>query len=82
MEALALAIMGAVNIVCFVVGAKVGQSVKAGEKIEVAALPVATGPAKSHKEIKEARKEQEKLSILLQNIENYDGSSIGQREVK
>lgn len=81
MEALALAIMGAVNILCFVVGAKVGQATKQGVIIDAPTLNPITAH-RFHKETKETREEQERLSILLQNIENYDGSSIGQREVK
>ena len=34
MEVLLLAVMGAVNIACFIIGAKVGQTVSKGEDIK------------------------------------------------
>ena len=34
MEVLLLAVMAAANIVCFIIGAKVGQAVANGEEIE------------------------------------------------
>jgi hypothetical protein len=80
MEALLLVIMGLSNIVCFVIGAKVGQTVSNGEKVEMPKLD----PFKAYRE-KEARKEmqmkQDKLDTVLRNIDRYDGTSKGQEDV-
>ena len=73
MEALALLIMGISNIACFVIGAKVGQTVQQGKKIE---LPTVS-PIRRNKE----PQEHDKYATILRNIENYDGSSLGQEEV-
>ena len=35
MEVLLLAVMGAVNIFCFLIGARVGQQTAKGEKVEL-----------------------------------------------
>ena len=80
--ALALLVAGGINIACFLFGAKVGQTVAAGKPVE---LP---NPVKSVKEAAQertARKEQEyqqkQLDLLLENIENYDGSANGQKDI-
>lgn len=78
--ALAL-VIGALCIVCFVVGAKVGQAVSKGEKIET---PTVVSPMKAYREHqakKENEMEQNRLDIILQNIEKYDGTARGQEDV-
>ena len=80
MEALLLAVMGMTNIVCFVVGAKVGQKVKWEEPIETPTI----NPMKVYKEReakKEAQMEQDKIDTIMRNIERYDGTSQGQEDV-
>ena len=73
-------VSGTLNAVCFFIGAKIGQKVSKGETIEAPTL----NPMKAireREERKEADKESERLEIILQNIENYDGSPNGQRVV-
>lgn len=80
MEVLLLAVMGAVNVLCFVIGAKVGQTVSKGEEIELPSVnPVEAYLANKAK--KEAQKEQKKIDVIKQNIDNYDGTSNGQKDV-
>lgn len=78
---LLIAITGALNIVCFFVGAKVGQKVVKGETIEAPKIPKPTDIVREHINRKEARKEQERIDTIMQNIESYDGTSIGQIDV-
>ena len=73
---------GLMNILCFFIGAKVGQKVVKNEELK---LP---NPVKSikediqtYEETKEAMKEQEKLDTIAYNIDMYDGTSLGQREI-
>ena len=80
MEVLALAVMGAVNILCFVIGAKVGQTVTQGKQVEMPSVNVLER-LKEHREKKEADKEQDRINAILENIEAYDGTAMGQREV-
>ena len=82
MEVLALAVMGVVNIACFIIGAKVGQTVQQGKDIQVE-LPTVSpiDSYRNHQTRKEARKEQEKMDIILRNIEAYDGTGNGQKDV-
>ena len=80
MEALLLAVMGLSNVLCFVIGAKVGQTVSMGEKIETPTVnPVQA--VREHKDKKLARMEQDRLDTIIRNIEGYDGTSRGQEDV-
>lgn len=80
MEALLLIIMGAVNIFCFMVGAKVGQQVVKGESVEVPSLSPLEAVRK-HEAKKVARHEQNRLDTIVDNLDAYDGTGYGQKEV-
>lgn len=72
--------VGALNVVCFFVGAKVGQTVAKGEKIETPTI----NPMKAmreHQSKKEAEAEQNRIDTIMQNIDSYDGTSNGQKDV-
>lgn len=72
--------VGILNIGCFFIGAKVGQKVVKGEPIEIPSL----NPMKAYREAqerKEAEREADKLDTILQNIEAYDGTGAGQKDV-
>ena len=80
MEALLVAIMGAACIACFLIGAKVGQTVSKGEDIKLPKV----NPLEAYRERearKEAEMEQSRLDTIMQNIEAYDGTSNGQKDV-
>jgi hypothetical protein len=80
MEALLLVIMGAVNVLCFLIGAKVGQATAKGEKVELPSV----NPLKAYREKenrKEAEVEQDRINTILRNIESYDGTSNGQKDL-
>lgn len=80
MEVLLLAVFGAANILCFMLGAKVGQAVVNEEKVELPNLNPFDA-IREHKSKQEAERKQEKIDIIMQNIENYDGTSNGQKDV-
>lgn len=80
MEALILIIAGVTNIACFLIGAKVGQTVVKGEKIETPTL----NPMKAIRrraEEKEMEAEQKRIDTIMRNIESYDGTGRGQEDV-
>lgn len=80
MEALLLAVMGLVNVLCFVIGAKVGMAAKKDEEIKLPSVnPVEA--VKEHINKREAKIEQDKIDKIMQNIERYDGTSNGQVDV-
>ena len=80
MEALLLLIMGVVNVLCFIVGAKVGQKAAKGEEIELPSV----NPLKAvreHQDKRMAEMEQDKVEAILRNLEAYDGTSNGQKDL-
>ena len=80
MEVLLLAVMGAVNVLCFVIGAKVGMAVKKDEEIKLPSVnPVEA--VREHRDKREQRAEQDRIDKIMQNIERYDGSPNGQVDV-
>lgn len=77
-----IAAVGLMNVACFFIGARTAQKAAKGETI-IPANPVAV-----HKEIREerrareeAKQEAEKLDMILQNLERYDGTSAGQQDI-
>ena len=72
--------VGILNVGCFFIGAKVGQKAVKGEPIELPSL----NPLKAYRELqdrKQAEREADRLDTILQNIETYDGTSAGQKDV-
>jgi uncharacterized protein YneF (UPF0154 family) len=81
MELMLVALVGTLNVMCFLIGAKVGQKVSRDETIEMPNL----NPMKAIREMqdkREAERVQDKIETIMQNIDNYNGSSAGQRDVR
>lgn len=84
MEILLIVSIGIMNILCFFVGAKIGQKVVNKETIEIPNLnPIkALDNAKQEKkERKEKEAEDEYVKTIMYNIDNYDGTSKGQKTI-
>lgn len=77
---LLILVVGALCVACFFVGAKVGQTVVQGEKIELPEVDPMK-PIRERKERKQADKEQERYYTMLENIDCYDGTSSGQKDI-
>lgn len=77
---LMILILGALNIVCFFVGAKIGQKVVKGEEIKAPEITIPT-PVQDYRKKKQAEAEQNKIDTILNNIEAYNGTSVGQKDV-
>ena len=74
--------MGFICMSCFLLGAKVGQTVSKGETIETPSISVNPLEAHRKREAKrEALAEQERFETIMQNIENYDGTGNNQKDV-
>lgn len=80
MEILLVAVTALSCCLCFIAGAKIGQSVRKGEDIKLPA-PDPIKAIREHKDKKKADEEAERRSVILQNIENYDGTSRNQKDV-
>ena len=79
MEVLLILAMGFVCMACFLMGAKVGQAVAKGEEVKLPTNPLLA--AKERQTKQEAEFEQNRLSTILHNIDRYDGTSDGQKDV-
>lgn len=80
MEIVLVLTVGAMCIGCFIVGAKVGQTVSKGEDIKTPSL----NPLKAYRENeerKEAQAKQDEIETIMRNVERYDGTGAGQEEV-
>lgn len=78
---LLLAIASLTNIACFVIGAKVGQTVSKGETIDTPTV----NPMKvyrEHQAQKEADMERKRNETIMRNIDSYDGTGYGQEDVR
>ena len=75
-----LLLVGGMELLAFLIGAKVGQKVVNKEPVELPTVNPIT-LYKEYKEKEEMNKEQEKLNTMLENINNYDGSSANQKEI-
>lgn len=70
-------IVSVLNIVCFLIGAIVGQRV-------LERKPVIINPVKEIKEHiieQEVSKEDQRFQDIMDNIDVYDGTSIGQKKI-
>ena len=77
---LLIAVVATSNIVCFLIGAKIGQKVSKGEEVKLPTVnPVEV--IREHREKKEYEHKQSQLETILRNIDNYDGTDFGQEEV-
>jgi hypothetical protein len=73
-------LIGGMNLLAFLIGAKTAQKVDRGEEIKLPSInPIEI--AKEHREAKEAQIEQDKYNIMLENINNYRGDSTGQKDL-
>lgn len=80
MDILTVLAIGTLNVVCFFVGAKVGQTVVKGKDIEMPTI----NPMQYYKDYQEkkvAEEEKNKIDTILKNIDRYDGTANGQEDV-
>lgn len=84
MDILLILVVSTLNIMCFFIGAVIGQRTVTGEKIQAPDLSKLNPMTlyREHEERKEVNKEKEKLETILKNIERYDGTEAGQEDVK
>jgi hypothetical protein len=76
-----LIVFGVFILLSFVIGVILGQKLNRNEKIEVNPVKAVGNYVEEKKIKKENDKEQAALETMLDNIDNYDGSGIGQKEI-
>ena len=80
MEVLLVLTVGALCIGCFLVGAKVGQTVSKGEEIKLPTINPLEA-YREHEAKKAAQEQQDRLDTIMRNIESYDGTANRQADV-
>lgn len=73
-------IFGVFLMLSFILGARIGQKVVKGEEVKIE-LPNPIKKINEHKEKKETDKMQDKFTIMAENIDNYDGTGLGQKSI-
>lgn len=73
-------LMGGMNLLAFLIGARTAQKADKGEEIKIPSINPMQA-YKEHREQTEASKEQERLNTMLENINNYDGTPTGQKDI-
>ena len=81
MDIILITVVGTLNLMCFLFGAKVGQSVAKGKEIETPTLKTPMQALKERQDSKEAKKELERIETIMANIERYDGTGNYQQDV-
>ena len=76
-----LVVFGIFIMSSFVIGVILGQKLNRNEKIEVNPVKAIEDYKEEREYKKEIQQEQTKLDIMLENIDNYDGTGIGQKKI-
>lgn len=72
-------VLSASNILCFLIGAIIGQRVV--NKRDVINIKSPAQIIEEHQRKIEATKEEERLKAIADNIENYDGTRGSQKDI-
>lgn len=67
-----------INVVCLLIGVRIGQKTSKGEEITI---PTPTKVIGEIKENRERKIEDEMNAKMLENINNYNGTSLGQKDL-
>lgn len=71
-------LMGIFNLLAFFMGVYVTQKLKNNEEVKI---PNPIEKIEEIKEAKDTRIKSKALDVMLENIDNYDGSDAGQKEI-
>ena len=69
------------NVMCMLVGVRIGQKVERNELIELPKIPNPVEVVSGIREERIGKAEREKLEAVMYNIDAYDGTSLGQRDI-
>ena len=75
-----MALQGFFSVSCFVIGARVGQKVIKGESVDIGLK----NPIEAYDEYKEKEEQKrmlERQQVVSDNIDNYDGTGLGQKDL-
>lgn len=80
--ALIILVVSMANILCFYIGCRFGQSIDRGEGVRLPdPVQEVQERVQESRERRENKREQDRIDVILANVENYDGTGYGQRDV-
>ena len=68
------------NVCCFILGSRLFQQASRGEKVGIK-VPNPVEAVQNTISSFEEKKEQEKYRVIMDNIDNYNGTSLGQKNI-
>ena len=80
MEVTLIVATGFVCMACFLLGARVGQTVSKGEEVKLPSMNPMDA-VRAHNEKKEAQMAQNRIDTIMRNIDGYDGTGSNQEDV-
>lgn len=82
MNVLIILVVCIANILCFYIGARIGQKIIRDEEVTLP-NPVreVQEQVQEYREKRKAKEDQDQLDVILANIERYDGTGYGQQDV-
>ena len=81
MKTIDLIIICGFNLFSFVMGAKIGQMIVKGKEIKVNPVNIIKDEIKENKMNKEESLRKRKFNTMWDNIEKYDGTGLGQKQI-
>lgn len=82
MEILIILVVCFANILCFYIGARIGQKIIRDEDVTLPnPVTEVQEQMQEYREKRKAKEDQEQLDVILANIERYDGTAYGQQDV-
>ena len=66
------------HIFCLIIGVNIGQNIVQGKEVSI---PNPVTAIKEYQEEKEQKEDEKRVRVMLENIENYNGTELGQRDV-
>lgn len=81
---LLILVVGILTNISFLIGAGIGQKAAKEQEIEMPNLNPVKAVKNTVRDIRAnrcAKKERERIDTLFENIENYDGTAMGQKDI-
>lgn len=69
------------NLFCLIVGVSIGQKTSKNKEIKINPISAIKQEVKETKEEKKQELKQRQIDTMLKNIDNYDGTGLGQRDI-
>lgn len=69
------------NLLCLIVGVSIGQKTAKNKEIKINPVSAIRKDIQEKKEEKKQELKQRQIDTMLYNIDNYNGDSLGQRDI-